>query len=354
MPGDSGFRAPNPPRPASTELADGDRGDESRHEPDARPEQDADQKAADLGPRPHDRDKAAADWERSHTRGAPLDVLAREESRVAHDAATRERHSTAAGRSRATVQRLASAAGGDEVARVRDLTAAARDRTADARDAAMDAGDRAADVAETLAADAGTVDPANGSLKLLRRSAADIRRDAAAERRAAAVDRVAAAADRERAASDRRYAGLDELTGIFRRGTGELALTHEIGRSRRSGRPLVLAIIDVDGLKAVNDKQGHAAGDALLRDVAGAILSTMRSYDVTVRWGGDEFVCALSDVTIEVASERVAEIQNALEQRRPGSSISAGLAQLGEEDIVERLIARADEALYRAKTAREP
>jgi diguanylate cyclase (GGDEF)-like protein len=130
-------------------------------------------------------------------------------------------------------------------------------------------------------------------------------------------------------------------------------LTHEIGRSRRTDRPLVLAIIDVDGLKAVNDQHGHAAGDALLRDVAGAILSTMRSYDVTVRWGGDEFVCALSDVTLDVASDRVAEIQSDLEERRPGASISAGLAALHPEDTLEPLIARADDALYRAKTDRD-
>jgi len=53
---------------------------------------------------------------------------------------------------------------------------------------------------------------------------------------------------------------------------------------------------------SINDNQGHAAGDALLRDVPTAITSTLRSYDVTVRWGGDEFVCALSDVTLEPAT----------------------------------------------------
>ena len=172
------------------------------------------------------------------------------------------------------------------------------------------------------------------------------------ERRAAAIDRAAAAVDREQAAVDRGYAGLDELTGVFRRGTGELALTHEIHRSRRSGRPLVLSLIDVDGLKIVNDTEGHAAGDALLRDVVTAITSTMRSYDVTVRWGGDEFVCALSEVTLEAAVDRVGGIQHALERLRPGASISAGLAQLHEDDALESLIARADQALYRKKAER--
>jgi len=130
-----------------------------------------------------------------------------------------------------------------------------------------------------------------------------------------------------------------------------MALTREIERSRRSGRSLVLALIDVDGLKSVNDHQGHAEGDALLLDVATAVISTMRSYDVTVRWGGDEFVCALSETTLEVATRRVAEIQDALDARRPGASISAGLAELAD-DTLASLIARADSALYDVKSER--
>jgi diguanylate cyclase (GGDEF)-like protein len=108
----------------------------------------------------------------------------------------------------------------------------------------------------------------------------------------------------------------------------------------------------VDALKDLNDSQGHAAGDALLRDVPKAIISAVRSYDVTVRWGGDEFVCALSDVSLEVASHRVADIQCSLEALRPGASISAGLALVADDDTLESAIARADAALYRTKAAR--
>jgi diguanylate cyclase (GGDEF)-like protein len=178
------------------------------------------------------------------------------------------------------------------------------------------------------------------------------REESARERIAARSDREAAAADRERAAADRRYADLDELTGVFRRGAGELALTHEIRRSRRQERSLVVAVIDVDALKAVNDNHGHADGDALLRDVAAAITSTLRSYDVAVRWGGDEFVCGVSDVTLEVALERLVEIQRAFTALRPGASISAGLPELTDDDTLESLIARADTALYQSKAAR--
>jgi diguanylate cyclase (GGDEF)-like protein len=129
-------------------------------------------------------------------------------------------------------------------------------------------------------------------------------------------------------------------------------VTHEIDRARRGGNSLVLAMLDVDRLKAINDAAGHATGDALLRDVAAAIVSTKRSYDVTVRWGGDEFLCALSDVTLEVAADRVAEIERALEHRRPGATVSAGLAGLRDDDNLESFVGRADTALYRAKTDR--
>jgi diguanylate cyclase (GGDEF)-like protein len=105
----------------------------------------------------------------------------------------------------------------------------------------------------------------------------------------------------------------------------------------------------VDALKAVNDNNGHAVGDALLRDVARAITSAMRAYDVTVRWGGDEFVCALSEVTLDVAGGRIAEIERALELRRPGATISAGVAELTADDTLESLVARADAQLYRGK-----
>ncbi len=230
----------------------------------------------------------------------------------------------------------------------------ARDRSATARDRAANARDRAAEAQERRATEVGNLDEAIARLRELRISGAALRGEAAMERLAAAEDRAAAAADRKQAAADRHFSGMDELTGIFRRGRGELALHHEMDRSRRSGGSLVLALIDVDRLKAVNDSQGHAAGDALLRDVASAIVSTMRSYDVTVRWGGDEFVCALSDLTLAVAAQRLAEIQSALAGHRAGASISGGLAELEPDDTLESLIARADAALYRVKTDRVP
>ena len=114
----------------------------------------------------------------------------------------------------------------------------------------------------------------------------------------------------------------------------------------------MLALVDVDGLKATNDRRGHAAGDLLLRDVAMAITTTMRAYDVAVRWGGDEFVCALSDMTLEVAAERVAAIRGALHEHGSAASISVGLTETHGHDPLEALVARADTAMYEAKGRR--
>jgi diguanylate cyclase (GGDEF)-like protein len=309
-----------------------------------------DQDLADREQRAADLDQEAADLS-GQASNASAEAYA--EARDARDATKRERGSTAAIRARTTGRRLTTASQRDEVARLRDLTAESRDQVADARDAAADARDQAAEGRERRALEDGQPADSFAALRHVRETAAALRRESKKEREIAAIDRVAAAADRQRAEDDRRYSGLDELTGVFRRGTGELALAHEVARARRSKRPLVVAMIDVDGLKPVNDRLGHAAGDELLRDVATAITSTMRSYDVTVRWGGDEFICVLSDVTYEVAEARLTETGRVLERLRPGSSITVGIATLLAEDDLDTIVARADAALYRAKAARQ-
>lgn len=320
---------------------------------------DSDQTVSDLEQRHADRDQHASDraqladdWRRAQGPAADGNGTRHETSRVEREHISRERDLTAEERSRATARRLTTAGRRDEVAAQRDRAAATRDRDLDAADRIADQNDKVLDEQERHARDVGDENAIR--LAPLRVAAGAVRRDAARERATAADDRASAAADRDRAAADRRYAGLDELTGMFRRGSGELALTREIDRWRRSGQSLVLAVIDVDSLKVVNDIHGHAEGDALLRAVAAAITSAMRSYDATVRWGGDEFVCALSDVTLGVASDRIREIQAALEARWPGASVSAGLAELTINDTLETLIARADAALYRTKTASTP
>ena len=139
----------------------------------------------------------------------------------------------------------------------------------------------------------------------------------------------------------------DDLTGALRRGSGIITLQREIDRARRLGsKGVVVAFIDVDGLKRVNDTKGHAAGDELLRQVVAAIKERVRAYDLVFRYGGDEFVCGLVDVTLEQAHRTLADIQQNIADRTRGGRVSAGLAAWRPGEDAARLLHRADAALY--------
>jgi diguanylate cyclase (GGDEF)-like protein len=253
-----------------------------------------------------------------------------------------QRHSyTGLARTRAALRR-------DEAALVRDVSAMTRDRTSEARERTAER--REASLSSTAGNDA--------AVAALRECGAMSRARAAADRARAAADRTRAADDRARAAEDRRHARidlrrayLDDLTGVYTRTLGLMTLEHEIERAHRAGQPFVLAFVDVDGLKQVNDERGHAAGDALLRAVAAEVRSKLRSYDLIVRVGGDEFICAFGNTTLEAAAQRVREISAGLEQAGVDGSISVGLAQLRPGETLEDLTARGDTELYRVKRA---
>jgi diguanylate cyclase (GGDEF)-like protein len=132
-----------------------------------------------------------------------------------------------------------------------------------------------------------------------------------------------------------------------------LELAREVIRAKRTKEPLVLAFVDVDGLKAVNDTQGHAVGDHLLGRVVDTIRSHLRGYDLIVRYGGDEFVCVLVDARIEGAAERFLLVNEELGSSQR-ASISVGLAELSVRDSLDDLIARADAALRRDRQHRSP
>ena len=133
---------------------------------------------------------------------------------------------------------------------------------------------------------------------------------------------------------------------------GLAEITREFVRAQRTKRGFVVAFIDVDGLKSRNDSRGHPAGDQLLRDVAAAFRAQFRAYDLLVRYGGDEFVCGIPEMTADEASSRF-ERMNADLLANHQASVSFGLAHvLRTDNIVEQLIARADAALYAQRQLR--
>jgi len=309
---------------------------------------DRDQAQADADQRASDRDQAAS----NHELGADLGVDAPEQQ--AYEKSRSERVEGTLERDATRTVRRQIASERDDQAEYRDETARGRDRTADERDRAADEGDREAEaLARELRSDA---DPrAVAALEFAaaaRAQAAATRSQAAVDRERAARDREAAARDRERLQGELERAHLDELTGAYQRGMGETVMRHEIERTRRLKGDLALAYMDVDRLKEINDHLGHGAGDALLRDLVEALRSRLRPYDPVVRWGGDEFVCAVSDTTLEVAGGRFNEALQVLAVSQPGAGISVGLAELIEGDTLETLVDRADQALLQDRRKR--
>lgn len=130
-----------------------------------------------------------------------------------------------------------------------------------------------------------------------------------------------------------------------------MELEREVARAIREKHSLVLAFIDVDNLKGTNDSLGHSAGDRLLRRAADSIRASVRSYDLLIRYGGDEFLCALPDLTLSKAAERLSQANGELAAAEQEASVTVGLAELTAGDKLADLIARADEALYAAKAS---
>jgi diguanylate cyclase (GGDEF)-like protein len=154
-----------------------------------------------------------------------------------------------------------------------------------------------------------------------------------------------------------RQALVDGLTGLANRRQSEDALAHEISRADRFGSPLALVFADLDDFKGVNDAHGHPVGDAVLREFADVLRSTVRESDVAGRWGGEEFVLLLPGTDAEGGAQLAERVRRALAGRmilapdgtRISITASFGVAAhppaLGEGELV----AAADEALYRAK-----
>jgi diguanylate cyclase (GGDEF)-like protein len=150
-----------------------------------------------------------------------------------------------------------------------------------------------------------------------------------------------------------RLAVTDPLTGLSNRRGGDQDIAAEISRAKRQRTPLSCILLDVDNFKTVNDTYGHQAGDFLLREIGTLLRSTLRAYDILVRWGGDEFLIVLPGVVLDGArglAERVRVAAQALPLPGLGSfTISAGVATIDNTYDFESVLARADRQLYQAK-----
>jgi diguanylate cyclase (GGDEF)-like protein len=152
----------------------------------------------------------------------------------------------------------------------------------------------------------------------------------------------------------------DPLTGLFNRRFMEVALERELHRAQRQSATLAVVMLDVDHFKMFNDSFGHNAGDAVLREVAECLKQSVRTDDVICRYGGEEFVIILPEISEQLALERADKIRRAVSslnvhfkgQSMRKISISVGLAMYPHHaNNGDDMVRLADTALYQAKHA---
>ena len=157
----------------------------------------------------------------------------------------------------------------------------------------------------------------------------------------------------DRASAQARH---DPLTGSLNRKGLDEAMEREIARARRLGSPLCVALLDVDNFKSLNDRIGHAGGDAALVHLAAVTRDVMRPQDLLARYGGEEFVIVLPDTAAESGVAAMTRLQRELTTRfflqgaeKVLITFSAGVAQLNGTESSADAISRADQAMYLAK-----
>lgn len=150
----------------------------------------------------------------------------------------------------------------------------------------------------------------------------------------------------------------DPLTGALNRQGLEEAVTREVAKVKRQDTPLCMALLDIDNFKKLNDKLGHAAGDAALAHLASVTREVMRPQDTLARYGGEEFVIILPDTPLDNGIEAMTRLQRELTKRfflagteKVLITFSAGVAQLAHGETGPQAIKRADQAMYLAKRA---
>jgi diguanylate cyclase (GGDEF)-like protein len=155
-----------------------------------------------------------------------------------------------------------------------------------------------------------------------------------------------------------RWSFEDPLTGLANRRYFEQELGERLSRAAGDGRPLTVAMIDLDHFKAVNDTYTHQVGDSVLSALAGIMAATVRQGDLPARLAGDEFVVLFNDADATVAGEICERIRGGIaafdwDAIAPGlhASVSIGIATAIEGDTVGTLLHRSDQSMYTVKAS---
>jgi len=150
---------------------------------------------------------------------------------------------------------------------------------------------------------------------------------------------------------------VDPLTGLYNRRFAEPRMEAEVLRAQRTGSSLTLLLADVDGLKQINDKHGHSAGDAVLRAFADRLKQATRGSDFAARLGGDEFMLLLPGCDLhqlQFVLERLRPFRIGIGGKNVGVEFCFGSSQHETGQTAEDLLQAADQALYKNKRSRRP
>ena len=153
----------------------------------------------------------------------------------------------------------------------------------------------------------------------------------------------------------------DTLTGIANRRCFQLALEECLRVPAAAGRPLTVALLDVDKFKSINDTHTHRVGDRVLTTLATLMANNVRQHDLPARWAGDEFVILFQDASVDMAQQICGRIQAAIadfdwDSIAPGLriAVSIGLSQAQPGDTAESLLHRSDKSMYSTKPRQRP
>jgi GGDEF domain-containing protein len=315
----------------------------------------ADQTSSDLDQSLSDRDHAAAltDQQVSDREQAAADrklhavpQSERTAQLIDYERANAERGEGTITRAANAVVRQLIASERDEQAERRDANALERDRIALERDAAADWADKeAAELARENGESSHSAKTALVTAASARDLAMTTRVKAAGDRERAAADRKAAARGRAHLHREMERSHLDEATGAYRRGMGEILLRHEMSRVTRTEREMALVLVDVDGFPEAGFDSGH---DGAMQTVFRALRTMLSPFDPIVRWEDGKFVCAVFGISAAEARSRIEQAAVGLGDLDPRATVSFGITTLESGDTLANLFDRANADQWRA------
>lgn len=148
---------------------------------------------------------------------------------------------------------------------------------------------------------------------------------------------------------------IDPLTGVMNRSAFTKRLDYEMESSKRNRRTMMLAVVDIDNFKYINDCYGHSAGDQVLMDMVTVFQENTRERDTVARFGGDEFIIILPDTGMKEARALLERLESkvALHHFVDKVTISIGIAQYQQGIDAKQLIDLADKSMYKAKGSKK-